>query len=144
MITVRMLLESKGYDVWSIPPDAPVYEALKLLAEKDIGALLVTEGGDLRGVVSERDYARKVILKGKASMTTPVKDIMTEHVIVISPEEDIRRAMALMTEKRIRHLPVTEDSKVIGVISIGDVVKGVIEHQEFMIDQLENYITGSR
>ena len=144
MITIRHLLDSKGYDIWSISPDDPVFEALKLLAEKDIGALLVMEDQDLVGIVSERDYARKIILKGKASMDTQVRDIMSEHVISISPGQDIRESMELMTDKKIRHLPAVEEGKVIGVITIGDLVKGIMDYQEFMIDQLENYITGTR
>ncbi len=142
MKSVRQLLEAKGYDVWSIAPDASVYDALKLMAEKDVGALLVMEGEKLVGIISERDYARKVILKGKSSMQTPVREIMTSKVISVRPESTIGECMALMTDKRIRHLPVLEGRQVVGVISIGDVVKTIISEQEFLIQQLENYIVG--
>ena len=144
MITIRQLLEVKGSDVWVVSPGAPVYTALELMAEKDIGALLVMQEQDLVGIFSERDYARKVILKGKASIDTPVQEVMTEHVHSLSPVQNIRDAMTLMTDERIRHLPVMAEGEVIGVISIGDVVKSIIEQQEFMITQLENYITGAR
>jgi CBS domain-containing protein len=129
--------------VWSIPPDATVYDALRLLAERDIGALLVIRGEQLVGILSERDYARKVILKGKSSMKTTVNEIMTERVIVIEPQHTIEEAMALMTEKHLRHLPVIEEDKVIGLVSIGDLVKAKITDQRFMIEQLERYIAGA-
>jgi CBS domain-containing protein len=142
MITVRHLLEKKGYEIWSTSPEASVYDALVLLAEKNIGALLVLQDGELAGIVSERDYARKVILRGKASMETPVREIMTEEVFTVSPQHTAKEAMALMTEKRIRHLPVVEEEQIIGVISIGDLVKSIIANQEYMINQLEQYISG--
>ena len=142
MITVRQLLQAKGGDVWSIAPDAWVFDALKLMADKGIGSLLVLEGEKLVGILSERDYARKVILKDKSSMDTPVKEIMTQEVITIRPEQTIQECMALMTDKRVRHLPVLSDDRLTGVISIGDVVKAIISQQEFMIDQLERYIEG--
>lgn len=142
MKTVRQLLEAKGYDVWSIAPDAPVYDALKLMADKNVGALIVLDGEKLVGVISERDYARKVILKGKSARDTPVREIMTREVICVSPKRTVEECMALMTDKRIRHLPVLEEDRLIGVVSIGDVVKSVISEQEFIIEQLENYITG--
>lgn len=129
--------------MWSIPPDATVYDALRLLAERDIGALLVIRGEQLVGILSERDYARKVILKGKSSMKTTVNEIMTERVIVIEPQHTIEEAMALMTEKHLRHLPVIEEDKVIGLVSIGDLVKAKITDQRFMIEQLERYIAGA-
>lgn len=143
MITVRQLLEGKGYDVWSITPDASVYDALALMADKGVGALLVLEGERLVGLISERDYARKVILKGKSSMETPVREIMTERVIWVGPEQTNEECMALMTAKHIRHLPVLVEDQVIGIISIGDVVKAIISEQEFLIEQLERYIVGS-
>lgn len=142
MITVRQLLQAKGGDVWSIAPDAWVFDALKLMADKGIGSLLVLEGEKLVGILSERDYARKVILKDKSSMDTPVKEIMTQEVITIRPEQTIQECMTLMTEKRVRHLPVLSDDQLVGVISIGDVVKAIISQQEFMIEQLERYIEG--
>jgi len=142
MITVRQLLQVKGGDVWSIAPDAWVFDALKLMADKGIGSLLVLEGEKLVGILSERDYARKVILKDKSSMDTPVKEIMTQEVITIRPEQTIQECMTLMTEERVRHLPVLSDDQLVGVISIGDVVKAIISQQEFMIEQLERYIEG--
>jgi CBS domain-containing protein len=142
MLTVRQLLRAKGYDVWSIKPDASVYDALKLMADKEVGALMVLQGETLVGVISERDYARKVILKEKSSMGTPVREIMTPQVICVSPEQTIRECMALMTDKHVRHLPVLENERLVGIISIGDVVKAIISHQEFMIEQLESYIQG--
>lgn len=144
MNTIRQLLDRKGYDVWSISPEASVYDALLLLAEKNVGALLVLEDGELAGIVSERDYARKVILQGKASMKTPVREIMTAELFTVDPQSTIEEAMALMTEKRIRHLPVVEGTELVGVISIGDLVKSIIANQAFMINQLENYIAGSQ
>lgn len=144
MISIRQLLEGKGSEVWSTSPDASVYEALQLLAEKNIGALVVLRDGELVGVVSERDYARKVVLHGKTSMKTPVKEIMTEEVIAVGAGSTVEEAMALMTDKRIRHLPVVEGEKIVGVVSIGDLVKAIIADQEFTIDQLEKYISGTR
>jgi CBS domain-containing protein len=142
MKTVRELLQDKGYDIWSVGPDDSVYDALKLMADKNVGAVLVTEAGNLVGILSERDYARKVILKGKTSKDTPVREIMTEKVVYVRPDQTSDECMALMTDKRVRHLPVIENGQLIGIISIGDVVKEIISHQEFMLEQLENYITG--
>jgi CBS domain-containing protein len=144
MSTVRWLLDSKGYDIWSISPDAPVYKALELLAEKDIGALVVMDGENLVGIVSERDYARKVALRGKAAMDTAVRDIMSADVISISPGGEISQCMEIMTKEKVRHVPVVEEGKVIGMITIGDVVKAIIDRQQFMIEQLEQYIAGGR
>ena len=144
MTSIRQLLEEKGTDVWSTSPEASVYDVLLLLAEKNIGALLVLQDGELVGIVSERDYARKVVLQGRVSMETPVREIMTEEVITCSPQITIKEAMALMTEKHIRHLPVIEGTKIVGLISIGDLVKSIIADQEFMINQLENYISGTQ
>lgn len=143
MTTVNQLLQAKGRDVWSIGPDALVYDALKLMAEKDIGALLVMDGEKLVGIVSERDYAREVDLQGRLSSNTLVKDIMTEGIFFIRPHQTVEDCMALMTKHRIRHLPVILDDKLQGVVSIGDIVKEVISKQEFMIEQLENYIVDS-
>ena len=142
MITVKQLLQVKGNHIWGIDSNATVYEALKVLAEKDVGALLVIDSGKLVGIISERDYARKVVLKGKSSMETPVREIMTSEVITVGIDQTIEDCMALMTSRRIRHLPVLEGGKLAGVISIGDVVKSIISQQEFVIEQLENYITG--
>lgn len=142
MKTVKQLLQSKGRQVWSIAPEAMVYDALKLMAEKEVGALVVLEAGQVAGIISERDYARKVSLQGKSDRTTSVGEIMTAKVIYVYPEQTIEDCMALMTDKRIRHLPVIDGGQLIGVISIGDVVKEVISHQEFLIAQLEHYITG--
>ena len=145
MKTVSDLLRVKGNQVWSIGPDATVYDALTLMAEKDVGALLVLDNvGQLVGILSERDYARKIVLKGKTSRETPVREIMTKKVLWVRPDQTIEEIMALMTNKRIRHLPVLEEGRLVGVISIGDVVKDIISEQEFVIAQLENYITGKR
>lgn len=142
MITVSQLLQEKGHDVWSVTPDSTVFDALEIMADKNVGALLVVEGERLVGIFSERDYARKVILKGKASKATPVREIMTSVVACVGPHHSIEECMALMTAKRVRHLPVLEDDRLVGVISIGDVVKTIISEKEFIIEQLEHYITG--
>ena len=144
MYTVQQILNSKGHEVWSINPDATVFEALQLMAEKDVGALLVLKSGKLVGIFSERDYARKVILHGKASKETLVKEIMTSRVAYVHPGLTTEECMALMTARHIRHLPVLDGDQVVGVISIGDVVKAIISNQVFVIEQLENYITGER
>lgn len=144
MKTVADLLQTKGPTVWSVAPGTSVYAALEMMAEKDVGAVLVLDAGRLVGIFSERDYARKIILRGKASRETPVRDIMTERVVYIRPEQTVAECMALMTNKHIRHLPVLTGDALIGLISIGDVVKAIISEQEFMIEQLENYITGRR
>jgi CBS domain-containing protein len=142
MTSVAHLLHAKGHAAWAIPPDASVYEAIKLMADKEVGALLVMEGQRLVGIVSERDYARKVILQGKSSRDTPVREIMTGKVFYVRPDQTVEDCMALMTAHRIRHLPVLDDDRVIGVVSIGDLVKAVISEQEVRIQQLEQYITG--
>jgi CBS domain-containing protein len=144
MTTVRTVLQAKKNELWSIHPDAVVFEALKIMAEKNIGALLVMQKETVVGIFSERDYARKIILKGESSRTTAVKDVMTSAVLTVNPEQSIDECMALMTEKHIRHLPVVENEKLIGLISIGDVVKAIISEHKYTIQQLENYITGSR
>lgn len=136
------LLEGKGRDIWSLPPEATVYEAIDQMAHRGVGALLVMEDNRLIGIVSERDYARKVILKGKASREIQVREIMSHPVICISPEHTVEQTMSLMTDKHVRHLPVTIEERVVGVISIGDVVRGIIEEKEFHIRQLTTYITG--
>jgi CBS domain-containing protein len=142
MINVRDILQDKGKDIWQVKPETSVFEALKLMAEKNIGALLVCDGEKLAGIFSERDYARKVILKGKASKETLVKEIMTSVVVTVRYGQTVEECMSLMTQYRIRHLPVVDGEKLCGVISIGDVVKAIISDQEFTIKQLENYITG--
>ena len=144
MKTVNQLLEGKGENVWSANPQMTVYEALEMMSEKNVGALVVLEGEKMVGIFSERDYARKVILKGKSPMSTLVGDIMSRKVTCVRRDQSIEDCMALMTDKRVRHLPVLQDNRVVGVISIGDVVKDVISEQEFIIEQLENYIAGSR
>ena len=141
MKRVQDILDYKGRTVWSIGPDASVYDAMKLMADKEIGALLVMDGERLVGIISERDYARKVILQGRSSRTTRVEEIMTARVAYAEPTHNIEECMALMTEKRIRHLPVLEAGRVAGVISIGDLVKSIIAEQKFIIEQLERYIT---
>ncbi len=135
------LLKDKGHDVWSIEPDASVYEAIKLMAEKEVGALMVMEGKMLKGVISERDYARKVILRDRSSKDTQVKEIMTTHIVYTHPEQNVEECMALMTEKHVRHLPIIDHGQLIGVISIGDLVKSIIEDQKFTIEQLEQYVS---
>ena len=144
MKTIQQVLADKGCDVYSISPMALVFEALGKMADRNVGALLVLDGDELVGLISERDYARKVILKDKASKHTPVSEIMSRHVVCVSPGLKVDACMALMTDKRIRHLAVMEDKRLVGVISIGDVVKAIIDHQEFTIQQLEHYITGGR
>jgi CBS domain-containing protein len=140
MKTVQQLLESKRYSVVSVAPSNTVLEALKVMADKEIGAVIVIDDGHLAGIFSERDYARKVVLQGKSSKDMPVREIMTEKVVCVRPEQTIEDCMGLMTDKRIRHLPVLEHKKVIGVISIGDVVKEMLSEKEFVIKQLESYI----
>ena len=143
MKTVEQLLQSKGRDVWGVAPTADVYEAIQAMADRNVGALLVLEAGRLVGVISERDLARKLVLKGKSPMNTPVSDIMTKTVVCTRPDQTVEECMALMTNKRVRHLPVISENDVVGLISIGDVVKSIISAQEFIIGQLENYISGA-
>ncbi len=142
MVRLRFLLSQKDPNVWSIGPENPVIEAIQLMADKHVGALPVLQGDELVGIVSERDYARKVILLGRSSADTPVWQIMSSPVTTVSPEEEVQRCMEIMTEQRIRHLPVIERGKMIGIISIGDLVKAVIDEQQQTIDQLERYIAG--
>jgi CBS domain-containing protein len=143
-LTVNHLLTSKGKAVWAIRPHETVYTALQLLAAKNVGALVVLDGDTLVGILSERDYARKVVLQGKSSMDTPVREIMTTRVITVTPDVTLGDCMEQMTHHRIRHLPVMEAGEVIGLISIGDLVKAIIQQQEFFLEQLENYIVGKR
>jgi CBS domain-containing protein len=140
MIIVRHLLDRKGRALFSIPPDEPVLEAIRMMADHRVGALLVMRGNELAGIVSERDYARKVVLLGRSSAETPVSQIMTSSVVTVSPDSSVQDCMRLMTERHIRHLPVLENGRVAGVISIGDLVKAVIEEQQQTIEQLESYI----
>lgn len=140
MSTIRELLDAKGGRVWSIGPDASVFDALTLMAEHGIGALLVTDGTGPVGLISERDYAREGILRGRSSKETPVRDIMTRRVVCATPDQSLEDAMILMTEKRVRHLPVLEGGEVLGLVSIGDLVKSIISEQRFIIEQLEHYI----
>ena len=142
MTTVRQLLDQKGTKIWSIHPDATVFDAIAKMADKDVGSLVVMDGDELIGIITERHYARNVVLKGKASPAMPVREIMERHVVIARPEESVEQCMVLMTEKRIRHLPVFEGEKPIGILSIGDLVKSIIGDQKFTIDQLEHYIRG--
>ena len=140
MRTVRQLLEGKSADVFSIRPDAAVIDAIRMMAEHRVGALLVMEGARLAGIISERDYARKVVLQGRSSKDTPVRDIMTAQVVTVAPADSTERCMELVTNSRIRHLPVLDGDQVVGVLSIGDLVKAVMEMQRQDIDQLQRYI----
>lgn len=142
MQRVRHLLARKGTEVWSVDVEEPVLEAIQMMADKHIGALPVTRNGELAGVISERDYARKVILLGRSSAETPVWQIMSSPVITVSPNEDVRQCMQLMTEQRIRHLPVVAEGRMVGMISIGDLVRAVIEEQDQTIEHLERFIAG--
>ena len=140
MDTVQKLLDNKGYDIWSVEPGSSVYEAIKMMAEKGCGALLVMTGRKLVGIISERDYARKVILAGRSSKKMSVEEIMSTPVMTAEPAHKIEQCLAMMTDNRIRHLPVVDGTKVVGMISIGDLVKAIIAKQEFLIAQLEEYI----
>lgn len=142
MINVRIVLREKGGEIYSVSPGTTVFDALTLMADKNIGALVVLEEKKIAGIFSERDYARKVILKGKASKEITVGEIMTTNVVSVRPAQTVEECMSLMTVHRIRHLPVMEEEELIGVISIGDVVKAIISDKDFMIQQLEHYITG--
>jgi CBS domain-containing protein len=142
MITIRQLLDQKGADVVSIHPDATVFDAVAKMAENDIGSLVVIDRDGVAGIITERHYARNVVLKGKTSPAIPVREIMEKKVITVRPEQFVGECMALMTEKRVRHLPVMEGGKLVGIISIGDLVKSIISNQKFVIDQLEHYIHG--
>jgi CBS domain-containing protein len=141
-MTVKHLLEQKGRKIWTIDADATVLDAVAKMAEKDIGSLVVMDGEELIGIITERHYSRNVFLKGKTSPTTLVRDIMEKNVIHVRPEQSIELCMTLMTDKRVRHLPVLEGKNVIGIISIGDLLKSIISKQKFVIDELEHYIHG--
>ncbi len=140
MATVRQMLTGKGAEVFTIAPDTTVIDALRLMAEKNVGALVIVEGEAIAGIFSERDYARKIVLQGRSSYTTPVSEIMTGHVYTVAPDVPAEECMVIMTDKHIRHLPVVEDGRLAGIISIGDVVKNIITEQQVMIKHLENYI----
>jgi CBS domain-containing protein len=142
MKTVQSIIDAKGGDVWSIDADASVFAALEFMADKNIGAVIVMHDDELAGIMSERDYARKIILMSRVSKETRVSEIMTPNPICVEPSDSVADCMQLMTENRFRHLPVVDDGDLIGLISIGDVVRAVIDEQQFMIDQLESYITG--
>jgi CBS domain-containing protein len=142
MSTIKQILDMKGYTVWSIHPQESVFAAIKQMAEKEVGALVVLEGDAVVGIISERDYARKVALKGRSSRETAVRDIMTPDVIYVHLDQSIEECMAIVTERRIRHLPVLDGGRLVGIISIGDLVKVIIAEQQFIIEQLEHYISG--
>lgn len=144
MSTIRKILEKKGGQIWSVTTKSTVYDALSLMAEKSIGAVLVIDDNTLKGVMSERDYARKIILEGKSSKDVLVGEIMSPRVIYVDIDTNIEECMALMIKKRIRHLPVYENNNLVGIISIGDVVKALIDKKEVVINELENYITGKK
>ncbi|RLJ21774.1 histidine kinase [bacterium endosymbiont of Escarpia laminata] len=141
MNSIKEILDTKGYDVSTIGPEETVLEALKLMAEKELGALVVMEEGKLKGLISERDYARKVILKGRTSLETKVREVMTQEVVCATLSRTADEVMAVMTEKRVRHLPIIDEEQVVGLVSIGDLVKAIISDQQFVIEQLEKYIT---
>ncbi|MBW9274055.1 MAG: CBS domain-containing protein [Candidatus Thiodiazotropha sp. (ex. Lucinisca nassula)] len=141
MLTVNQLLQRKGYNIETIDPNASVFEALQSMADKEIGSLVVMKDKKIVGLFSERDYARNIILKGRTSKETRVKEIMSSQVLVVNPEQTTEECMAIMTEKRIRHLPVMKDNELVGIISIGDLVKAIIEEQQFVIEQLVSYIS---
>jgi len=144
MKTARDLLREKGTQVYATSPEASVYDALQQMAEKNIGALIVFEGDRMVGLISERDYARKIVLKNKFSRETAVSEIMSRDVVTVAPDKNLEECMEVISEHRVRHLPVVEEDRVLGIISIGDVVKGIIDHKEFIIEQLEYYIKGWR
>jgi CBS domain-containing protein len=144
MTAVRHILDQKGYQVWSVRPGDTVYAAIKMMADKDVGALVVVDGGRIVGIVTERDYARNVFLKGRASPQTLVGEIMVRDVVCVTPDKSIEEGMAIMTAKRVRHLPVIDNDELLGIVSIGDLVKSIINDREFVIEQLEHYIRGTK
>jgi CBS domain-containing protein len=141
MKTVKQILDRKGRNYWFVKSEQSVLEALQVMAEKNAGALLVVDDGNLTGIISERDYARKVVLHGKTSETLPVREIMTDQVLTVDPGRTVEECMAMMTESRVRHMPVLENGAIVGVVSIGDLVREVIDDQKFTIEQLEHYIS---
>ncbi len=143
MTTIKQILDSKGHDVLTVRPDDTVLQALELMASKNVGAVIVTENDAPVGIFTERDYARNVILKGRSSSNTPIRDIMVPDVIFVKPEQTVDECMAIMSEKRFRHLPVMQDGKLAGIVSIGDLVKTIIDEQAFTIQQLQGYIGGN-
>lgn len=143
MENVAQVLERKGYEIFTVDPEAKVYEALEIMSEKEVGALLVLSGQNVVGIFSERDYARKVVLLGKSSKDLPVKNIMSTRIYYVTPEQSIEDCMNILIQKRIRHLPVLKDNKLLGVVSIGDIVKALLGEKEFIIDQLVHYISGT-
>ena len=144
MTTVKQVLDKKGHEVWTIHPDDSVLLALDRMASKNVGALVATENETVVGIFTERHYARNVFVKGRSSPTTPVRDVMRTDVIYVRPDQTVDQCMAIMTEKRVRHLPVLHEGKLIGIVSIGDMVKSIISQQEFTIEQLVNYISGTK
>ena len=144
MTIVRHILDKKGQLVWTIRPDDTVFAAIEEMARKDVGALVVVENGDPIGIFTERHYARNMFLKGRSSPTTVVKDVMRTGFLYVTPDRTVEECMAIMTVERVRHLPVMDDGNLVGLISIGDLVKSIIEDREFVIDQLTNYITGTK
>lgn len=140
--TIKEILAAKGSQVWTVDANTSVFDALNLMAEKNIGSVAVLDGGRLAGMFTERDYARNLILKERSSRSTPIRDVMTRRVAVVNPVQTLDECMALMTEKHLRHLPVMEQGELVGILSIGDLVKATIEDQQFMIEQLVNYISG--
>ena len=142
MATVKQLLDQKGHEILSIGPDETVFDAIQKMADNNVGSLIVTQGEKLIGIITERHYARNVFLKGRSSPKTTVREIMSTHVVCARPEQSVEECMAVMTDKAVRHLPVLENKQLIGVISIGDLVKSIISDQKFVIEQLEHYITG--
>jgi CBS domain-containing protein len=144
MTTVRHMLDQKGPQVWFVHPDDTVYDAIKMMADKNVGALVVLDGSKIVGIVTERDYARNVFLKGRASPQTLVREIMQRNVVCVEPDKSIEECMAIMSAKRVRHLPVINDGELLGIVSIGDLVKSIIGDREFVIEQLEHYIRGAK
>jgi CBS domain-containing protein len=144
MVAVHHILDQKGHQVWSVHPGDTVYDAIKMMADKDVGALMVLDGSKIVGIVTERDYARNVFLKGRGSPQTLVGEIMGCNVVCVEPDKSIEECMAIMSAKRVRHLPVISEGELLGIVSIGDLVKSIISDREFVIEQLEHYIRGAR